>query len=138
MTTTQPTTGIPLTPATGIALFERWTALWNGDFSDPEAFLAPGFRIRFANAPERAAVTDAVHGAAGIVGLISDFRAQQPALVYTVDGTALVDAGLGQVACRWYVTQADGTCKSGIDQFQVVDGRISAVWSVSGLRRFAD
>jgi hypothetical protein len=135
MTTTQTT---QQTTATGIALFDRWTALWNGDFSDPEAFLAPGFRIRFANEPERGAETDGVHGPADIVGLISGFRDALPGLVYSVDGTPLVDAALGRVACCWYVTRPDGVQKSGIDILEVVDGRIATVWSVTGLRRFAD
>jgi hypothetical protein len=137
-TTRQTTAPATLTAATGIALFDRWTALWNGDFSDPEAFLAPGFRIRFANEAERGAATDAVHGPAGIVGLISGFRAQRPDLVYAVDGTPLVDTGLGRVACCWHVTGADGLRKSGIDLLEVTDGRIATVWSVTGLRRFAD
>ncbi|AKJ13470.1 hypothetical protein ABB07_26595 [Streptomyces incarnatus] len=136
MTTTPQTTA--LTPATGIALFDRWTALWNGDLSGPEAFLAPGFRIRFANDPDRGADTDAVHGPAGIVGLVSAFREERPGLRYAVDGTPTVDGTLGRVACCWYVTLPDGGQKSGIDLLEVVDGRISAVWSVTGLRRFAD
>jgi hypothetical protein len=142
MTTTTTTTSHAghhaLTPATGIALFDRWTALWNGDFSDPEAFLAPGFRIRFANDPERGAVTDAVQGPAGIVGLISAFREEKPGLRFTVDGTPVVDGEPGRAACRWYVTLPDGSQKSGIDLLEVVDGRIATVWSVTGARRFAD
>ncbi|GHI08079.1 hypothetical protein AQI88_06840 [Streptomyces cellostaticus] len=135
MTTTPLTTGT-LTPATGIALFERWTALWNGDFSDPEAFLAPGFRIRFGNGPEDAA-TDEIHGPAGIVAYVSDFRVRKPGLRYALDGTPLVDSGLGQAATRWYATRPDGVQLSGIDLLEVADGRIATVWSVTGLRRFA-
>ncbi|MEU1402338.1 nuclear transport factor 2 family protein [Streptomyces sp. NPDC005728] len=135
MTTTPLTTGT-LTPATGIALFDRWTALWNGDLSDPEAFLAPAFRIRFGNDPENAA-TDEIHGPAGIASYVSDFRIRKPGLRYAVEGTPLVDGGLGQVASRWYVTGPDGAQKSGIDMLEVVDGRIATVWSVTGLRRFA-
>ncbi|MEU7059325.1 nuclear transport factor 2 family protein [Streptomyces sp. NPDC046197] len=127
-----------LTPAAGIALFERWTALWNGDFSDPEEFLAPDFRIRFGNAPDRAAETDDVHGPQGIVDLISAFRDATPGLRYAVEGTPAVDGGLGRVASCLYVTLPDGVQKSGIDLFEVVDGRIATVWSVTGLRRFAD
>ncbi|OLZ69424.1 hypothetical protein AV521_18040 [Streptomyces sp. IMTB 2501] len=137
-TTRQATAAHTLTTTAGIALFDRWTALWNGDFSDPEAFLAPGFRIRFANEPGRGAATDAVHGPAGIVGMISDFREEKPGLVFSVDGTPLADAGLGRAACCWYVTGTDGVQKSGIDLLEVVDGRIATVWSVTGLRRFAD
>ncbi|MEU6771482.1 nuclear transport factor 2 family protein [Streptomyces sp. NPDC046759] len=136
-TSTQPAAGATLTRAAGIALFDRWTALWNGDFSDPESFLAPGFRICFGNDPERGAVTDAVRGPAGIAGLVAAFREEKPGLRFTVDGTPLVDAGPGQAACRWYVTLPDGAQKSGIDLLEVVDGRIAVVWSVTGPRRFA-
>lgn len=133
MTTTR--TETLLTQATGIALFERWTALWNGDFDDPAAFLAADFRLRFGNDPDQAE-TDALHGPQGIVDLIARHRAAHPEFRYAVDGTPLVDTGLGQVASRWYVTLADGTQKSGIDLFEIVDGRIATVWSVTGLRRF--
>ncbi|MQY32835.1 hypothetical protein SRB17_07940 [Streptomyces sp. RB17] len=136
MTTTQQTSA--LTRAAGIALFDRWTALWNGDLSDPEAFLAPGFRIHFGNDPERGAVMDEVYGPAGMAGLVSAFREEKPGLRFFVDGTPTVDGALGRTACCWYVTLPDGAQKSGIDLLEVVDGRITTVWSVTGLRRFAD
>ena len=126
-----------LTPATGFALFERWTALWNGDFSDPESFLASDFRIRFASNPEGSPDTDSLRGPSGIVDLIARHRAESPGRRYAAEGTPLVDPVLGQVASCWYVTREDGTQKSGIDLFEVVQGRIATVWSVTGLRRFA-
>ncbi|MFS4098041.1 nuclear transport factor 2 family protein [Streptomyces sp. AF1A] len=135
--TTASATGTALTPATGSALFDRWTALWNGDFGDPEAFLAPGFRIRFANAPENAA-TDEIHGPAGMVAFVRAFRAEKPGLLFAVDGTPTVDGAAGRAACCWYVTGPDGAHKSGIDLLEVEEGRIATVWSVTGLRRFAD
>lgn len=119
------------------ALFERWTALWNGDFSDPESFLAPDFRIRFGSSPEGAPDTDALRGPSGIVDLIARHRAESPGRRYAVEGVPVVDAGRGRVASCWYVTRADGSQKSGIDLFEVVDGRIATVWSVTGVRRFA-
>ncbi|WP_043683771.1 nuclear transport factor 2 family protein [Streptomyces xylophagus] len=122
---------------TSIALFARWTALWNGDFSDPESFLAPDFRIRFGSNPEGAPDTDALRGPAGIVDLIARHRAESPGRRYAVEGVPVVDARRGRVASCWYVTRADGSQKSGIDLFEVVDGRIATVWSVTGLRRFA-
>ncbi|MEV6838701.1 nuclear transport factor 2 family protein [Streptomyces sp. NPDC051133] len=130
-------TATTLTTDTGIALFDRWTALWNGDFGDPEAFLAPGFRIRFGNDPANAA-TDEVRGPAGITDYVRAFREARPGLRYTADGTPAVDSATGRVACGWYVTLADGVQKSGIDLLDVADGRIRTVWSVTGLRRFAD
>lgn len=44
------------------------------------------------------------------------------------------------MACRW-IESSDGgdgdvVVKSGIDMFAVTDGRISAVWSLTGNRRF--
>ncbi|GGN56963.1 hypothetical protein GCM10011579_018740 [Streptomyces albiflavescens] len=135
-----PTPGTALTPATGIALFERWTALWNGDLTEPERFLAPNFRIRFGNDPDKAD-TDTLHGPQAIVDYVAAFRASLPGHRYAVEGTPLVDAGQGSVASRWYVTRRDESgitmAKSGIDLFQVEEGRIVTVWSVTGLRRFA-
>jgi hypothetical protein len=135
-----PTPDTALVPATGITLFERWTALWNGDFADPERFLSPDFRIRFGNDPDDED-TDTLHGPQAIVDCIAAFRASQPGLRYAAEGTPLVDTGLGGVASRWYVTGQDDSgiavAKSGIDLFQVEEGRIVTVWSVTGLRRFA-
>ncbi|MET8243192.1 hypothetical protein ABZV31_01400 [Streptomyces sp. NPDC005202] len=64
-------------------------------------FLAPDFRIRFGNDPDRAADTDTVHGPQGLVDLVTDFRAATPGLRYAVDGTTLVDPGLGRVSSCW-------------------------------------
>lgn len=137
--TSTTTPGI-LTAETGIALFERWTAFWNGDFSEPERFLDPDFRIRFGNTPD-AAATDDIHGPQGIVDYIAGFRASNPALTFAVDGVPLVEAGQHGVAGRWSVTGEDGAGtgldKSGIDLFEVRAGRIVTVWSVTGHRRFA-
>ncbi|MFI5792196.1 nuclear transport factor 2 family protein [Streptomyces sp. NPDC051677] len=131
------TTARALAPATGLALLERWTALWNGDFADAESFLAPDFRIRFGGSPEDAPVTDALRGPAGIVDLIAQHHAESPGRRYAVEGVPLVDPALGRVASCWYVTRPDGSQKSGIDLFEVVHGRIGTVWSVTGERRFA-
>ncbi|WP_405873329.1 nuclear transport factor 2 family protein [Streptomyces sp. NBC_00005] len=126
-----------LTPATGLTLFERWTALWNGDFSEPESFLAPDFRVRFGSTPESSPDTDGLRGPAGMVDMIARHRATYPGRRYALEGTPLVDPVLGRVASCWYVARPDGTQKSGIDLFEVVQGRIATVWSVTGLRRFA-
>ncbi|MET7701952.1 nuclear transport factor 2 family protein [Streptomyces sp. NPDC005485] len=141
-TTTTTTDSAPdtLTPETGIALFARWTAMWNGDFSEPERFLDPDFRIRFGNTPD-GAETDDIHGPAAVVDYIARFRASYPALHYAMDGTPLVDAGQRGAATRWYVKGEDasgaGLAKSGIDLIEVRAGRIVTVWSVTGHRRFA-
>ncbi|MFC8515566.1 nuclear transport factor 2 family protein [Streptomyces sp. NPDC057257] len=126
----------PLTPETATALVARWTTLWNGDYSTPEAFLAPDFRIRFGSNPEDSG-TDGIRGPAAIVEMIAGHRTTHPGRRYAVDGTPTVDPLLGRVAACWHVTRPDGTQKSGIDLFEVVDGRIATVWSVTGVRRFA-
>ncbi|WP_327314704.1 hypothetical protein [Streptomyces sp. NBC_01235] len=74
----------------------------------PEGFLAPDFRIRFGNSPERASGTDALRGPAGIVDLIARHRAESPGLRYAVGGAPLVDPALGRIAPCWYVTRPTG------------------------------
>ncbi|MGW1888882.1 nuclear transport factor 2 family protein [Streptomyces sp. NPDC002004] len=145
MTSTTPTAStppLPATPPTGGALFERWTELWNGDLTAPEAFLAPDFSIWFGNGSTDPAVTDAIHGPAAIVDFITAHRAKLPGVRYFVDGTPLTDPTSGQVASRWYVTFPDPDDggrtveKSGIDFFAVdAEGRIARVWSLTGIRR---
>lgn len=76
-----------LTPATGLTLFERWTALWNGDFSEPESFLAPDFRVRFGSTPESSPDTDGLRGPAGMVDMIARHRATHPGRRYALEGT---------------------------------------------------
>ena len=118
---TLPASTDTLTPATGSALVERWTALWNGDFGDPGSFLAPDFRIRFGSNPDGSPDTDGLRGPSAIVDMIAGHRATHPGLRYAVEDTPVVDPALGRAAVCWYVTRPDGTQKSGIDLFEVVE-----------------
>ncbi|MER8096787.1 hypothetical protein [Streptomyces goshikiensis] len=61
-------------------------------------------------------------------------------LTFAADAAPLIDAERGEMACRWIESHPDGggdvVVKIGIDMFAVTDGRISAVWSLAGNRRF--
>ncbi|MFG2417167.1 hypothetical protein [Streptomyces goshikiensis] len=140
--TTSPTTdSAPLTRESGTRLVEGWTALWNGDIALTEQILAPGFRLHFADDFDGT-------GSAKSFGQ-DELTAFIPANSHALTGLAwrspptqrpLIDAERGEMACRWIESHADGggdvVVKSGIDMFAVTDGRISAVWSLTGNRRF--
>ncbi|MGW7005936.1 nuclear transport factor 2 family protein [Streptomyces sp. NPDC054933] len=139
MTThTQATT---LTRAQGIALFDQWTAIWNGELTLAARILTPGFRIHFGGVSS--ADTDAFRGPADLASFVAEFRERYPApgLRYSVDGAPVVDPVTGYVVARWTVDVPDAAgaldTKSGIDMLAVDGDRIAEVWSVTGARRFA-
>ena len=112
-----------------VDLWQRWTALWNGDLALAGQLLSPGFRIHFAD-------TDAFQGPGDLVGFIAAHRVR-----YESDGPPIVALELvdgvptGRLAARWTVRRIDDTGrlirKSGIDVLAVTGGRITGVWSVT-------
>jgi hypothetical protein len=128
----------------GLDLWQRWTALWNGDLALADQLLSPGFRIHFGNAVS--VDTDTLRGPADLVAFIAQHRAQLPGVRYEPDGPPIVafevvtGVPAGRFAARWTVRRTDGTGrpvrKSGIDMLAVTDGRITGVWSVTGDRLF--
>lgn len=130
----------------GLDLWQRWTALWNGDLALADELLSPGFRIHFGNAVV-SVDTDALRGPGDLVAFIAEHRAQLPGVRYEPDGPPIVafEVGdgvpTGRLAARWTVRRTDGTGrlvrKSGIDVLAVTAGRITGVWSVTGDRLFA-
>lgn len=139
MTTHAPTTNLTRDHAS--SLFDQWTALWNGELALAPRILTPGFRIRFGGVP--AGDTDAFRGPDDLAPYIAAFRDRYPAPGprYAVDGTPVVDTGTGHVVARWTVDVPDPegavVTKSGIDMLALDGGRIAAVWSITGARRFA-
>ncbi|MEU7555550.1 nuclear transport factor 2 family protein [Streptomyces sp. NPDC044571] len=139
--TTAPTSETALlTREHGAGLLDDWTALWNGELVRAEQITAPGFRLRFANAVEGTG-TGATLERGELTAFIAAHRQSLTGLTYAVDGAPVVDGARGQLAARWTATYTDRSgapvTKSGIDMFSVTDGRIAAVWSLTGDRRFA-
>ncbi|MDX3537717.1 hypothetical protein PV721_25800 [Streptomyces sp. MB09-01] len=139
VTTTPTTDSAPLTREAGTRLVEGWTALWNGEVALAEQILAPGFRLHFADDFDG---TGSAHtfGPDELTAFISANSLALTGLTFAADAAPLVDSERGEMACRWIESNADGSgdvvIKSGIDMFAVTDGRISAVWSLTGNRRF--
>ncbi|MFG2716270.1 hypothetical protein ACGFX2_37930 [Streptomyces goshikiensis] len=138
--TTSPTTdSAPLTRESGTRLVEGWTALWNGDIALTEQILAPGFRLHFADDFDGTGSAKSF-GQDELTAFISANSHTLTGLAFAADAAPLIDAERGEMACRWIESHADGggdvVVKSGIDMFAVADGRISAVWSLTGNRRF--
>ena len=60
----------------GLDLWQRWTALWNGDLALADQLLSPGFRIHFGHAVS--VDTDTLRGSADLVAFIAQHRAHLP------------------------------------------------------------
>ncbi|MFG2824466.1 nuclear transport factor 2 family protein [Kitasatospora sp. NPDC048365] len=125
--------------AYGVELFDRWTALWNGDLAMAEAVMAPEFVLRYAQAGTEA--FDEVRTPKQLAAVVEAWHGTRTGLVFAAEGTAVVDlspvggAPAGSVARPYLATFAteDGgkVARSGIDMFRVEGGRIVEVWSVS-------
>lgn len=139
-TTTTTTDSAPLTREAGTRLVEGWAALWNGDVALAEQILAPGFRLYFAD-DFGGSGSAATFGPDELVAFVSVNSKALTGLTFSADAPPLVDSERGEIACRWSESHAEGdgdvAVRSGIDMFAVTDGRISAVWSLTGNRRFA-
>jgi hypothetical protein len=102
----------------GLDLWQRWTALWNGDLALADELLSPGFRIHFGNAVV-SVDTDALRGPGDLVAFIAEHRAQLPGVRYEPDGPPIVafEVGdgvpTGRLAARWTVRRTDGTGRAG-------------------------
>ncbi|MFD9412940.1 hypothetical protein ACFWBN_38875 [Streptomyces sp. NPDC059989] len=139
VTTTPITDSAPLTREAGNRLVEGWAALWNGDVALAEQILAPGFRLYFAD-DFGGSGSAATFGQDELTAFISANSHALTGLTFAADAAPLVDSERGELACRWIESNAGGgdvVVRSGIDMFAVTDGRISAVWSLTGTRRFA-
>lgn len=132
----------PCTPAhsgtadVGIALYDRWTQLWNGQL-DAGGLMASQFRLRYAQAGSEP-IND-ITDPETLGSYIRAFRAARPGIHFRPQGPAVVDMsgpGTGHVA-RPYLASipAHGTEPdrqvSGTDILRTVDGHIVEVWSVS-------
>ncbi|OXR43045.1 hypothetical protein B7C42_04931 [Nocardia cerradoensis] len=122
--------------AYGIELFDRWTAMWNGELELASRIMAPRFTLRYAQPGAEA--YDAIHDPETFARQIAAFRAAAPGQRFETQGEAVVeidDRGTGTVA-RPYGSRrpvADGEIAvSGTDILRVEDGLIVEVWSVSG------
>ncbi|MEW2417012.1 nuclear transport factor 2 family protein [Streptomyces sp. NPDC046866] len=138
-TATSTATG-SLTRAEGTALLDGWTRLWNGELSLADSLIAPDFRLRFANSVPGTG-PDATLDRPDLTAFIAAHRREREGLTYAVDGPPVVDSARTEVAARWTATYTDGSgrpvAKSGIDLLAITDGRIAAVWSLTGDRLFA-
>jgi hypothetical protein len=130
----------------GLDLWNRWTAMWNGDLFLADELLSPGFQIHFGNTLVTID-TDGLRGPRDLAGFVAAHRAELPGVRYEPDGPPIVALELvdgvptGRLAARWTVQRVDGTGrlvrKSGIDVLAIAGGRITGVWSVTGDRLFA-
>lgn len=116
----------------GIELFDRWTAMWNGELELAERIMAPRFTLRYAQ--PGAEIYDTIHDPAAFARQIAAFRAAMPGQLFEVQGEAVVDldADRNGYVARPYGSRRPGVAVSGTDILRVAAGRIVEVWSVSG------
>ncbi|MFJ6047445.1 hypothetical protein [Streptomyces sp. NPDC092307] len=123
----------------GIDLYDRWTAMWNGDLDLAEKIMAPEFVLRYAQAGTEA--FDDVRTPRQLADIIAVWHRERRGLRFVAEGAAVVDLALvdgtptGLVA-RPYLASFTGedartVSRSGTDTLRITDGSISEVWSVS-------
>ena len=123
----------------GIDLFDRWTALWNGDLPVARQIMATDFTLRYAQANTE--IIDDVRTPDAMAALVARWHGLRPGIRFSAEGEAAVDldavdgAPCGRVARPYlavFVDPAGQTiARSGIDMLAVRGGRIVEVWSVS-------
>ncbi|MFK0259429.1 hypothetical protein [Streptomyces sp. NPDC090445] len=125
----------------GVDVYDRWTAMWNGEAGLAERIMAPRFTLRYAQAGTEA--FDSVTTPQQLTETIAAWHRARPGLRFTAEGPAVVDLRPGGAAAppsglvarpyRAGFTAEDGAvaARSGTDTLRVVDGLITEVWSVS-------
>jgi hypothetical protein len=125
--------------ALGIDLFDRWTAMWNGDLAVAQQLMATDFTLRYAQANTE--IIDSVRTPDAMAALVARWHGLRPGIRFSAEGEAAVDldwvdgAPSGRVARPYLAVFVDGAgqtiARSGIDMLAVRGGRIVEVWSVS-------
>ncbi|MEU1311162.1 hypothetical protein ABZ419_20045 [Streptomyces cinnamoneus] len=125
----------------GVELYDRWTAMWNGDTGLAGEIMAPEFRLRYAQAGTGA--FDDVRRPAELADVIAGWHRQRPGLQFLAEGPAVVDmdgydgtAAPEGIVARPYLASFTGddgqvVSRSGTDILRFSGGRITEVWSVS-------
>ena len=123
----------------GVELFERWTAMWNGDVAVAAEIMTPEFTLHYAQAnTER---VDDVHTPPQLAELVLFWHGYRPGIRFSAEAEAAVELELvdglpaGRVARPYLAVFTDPNgqviARSGIDLLAVRGGRICEVWSVS-------
>ncbi|MFF7990764.1 nuclear transport factor 2 family protein [Kitasatospora xanthocidica] len=123
----------------GVGVYDRWTALWNGELELAEKIMAPDFTLRYTQAGSE--VFDEVRTPAGLAEVIRQWHAKRSELRFAAEGVAVVDLesvdGVvsGLLARPYLASFSDGegsvVARSGTDTLRVENGLITEVWSVS-------
>jgi hypothetical protein len=123
----------------GVALFDRWTQMWNGHTELAPVIMASHFDLHYAQANTEP--FDSAHTPEALAVLIDGWHRYRPGIRFSTEAHCVVElelkqAGLfGQVARPYLASfkdaQGQEVARSGIDLLRVSDGRIVEVWSVS-------
>ncbi|WP_371483297.1 hypothetical protein [Kitasatospora sp. NBC_00315] len=123
----------------GVGLFDRWTAMWNGDVDLVDEIMAPAFVLRYAQAGTDA--FDGIRTPRQLAEVVAAWHRSRSGLLFAAEGTAVVDltpadGGPSGLVARPYLASFVGeddekVARSGTDVLRVCDGLIVEVWSVS-------
>jgi hypothetical protein len=125
--------------AVGLALFDFWTEMWNGNTALASVIMARSFTLHYAQAnTER---FDQVHSPEALAEVVDLWRTYRPGIRFSAEAEAVVDleliadGAIGKVARPYLAVftdpQGQVVARSGIDVLRVSAGRIVEVWSVS-------
>ncbi|MEV6978718.1 hypothetical protein [Kitasatospora sp. NPDC093806] len=123
----------------GVGVYDRWTALWNGETGLAEEIMAPDFALRYTQAGTEA--FDEVRAPEQLAAIVAAWHGRRAGLRFAAEGEAVVDLALvdglptGLVARPYLATFTDESgavvARSGTDTLRITGGLISEVWSVS-------
>lgn len=122
----------------GIELFDKWTAYWNGDYALADAIMAPKFTLHYAQVGGEH--FDTIHTPEQMTDIIKVWHTMRKNIVFKPEGECVVDliedGGVTGLIARPYFVAFDGedgkrVCRSGTDILKVASGKIVEVWSVS-------
>lgn len=116
---------------TGLHLWERWTAMWNGEPALARQLVAPGFALHLTNpVVDPATVTDGP----SVERWVGAHRAKFEQLTFSSKLGPFVDVAKGIVAGPWIARaiiagKLQPVC--GMDTIAFAGGKITAYWTLS-------
>jgi len=124
-----------LTYEHGVALWQRWAAMWNGDTALAHAIIADGVHLNLTRDARAFFDPAGLRDGASVAAWVAKIRGARRTLAYTTVGGPFVDVERGAVSSPWIadIVDAEGRAlrKLGVDALIVRDGRIAEAWTVS-------
>ncbi|MFT3695910.1 MAG: nuclear transport factor 2 family protein [Kofleriaceae bacterium] len=118
----------------GLALWDRWTEMWNGRPELALELAAPSFVLHLTQAAGRLIDPSTINTPEAVVEWVRKHRARFTDLTFSTRVGPFVDANACVVAGPWVADTTTGGKPSwscGMDTIAFRDGRITEYWTIS-------